>query len=242
MGSYMLKGVYFDWKDLVFVCFSVNFITIIIKIITNIITVINIFMGGSGLYGQCPFEIIFSEKDIVPKGVFLMGGAFSPNTTEMTDPDFETFVESFPLVPGRISHCSIKVDINLRNFKETFIWACSSLPFRWAPPWWFSLGATPPQPWSPNTLVLILNPWMLLQGHWAMKFQCVKANLKSENMALAHPREVGALKHVLLHLIANCIVFCLLRYVACTAWVSLSCMEYIVAIWSHYCDPVAWAE
>ena len=105
---------------MVFVCFSVNFITIIIKIITNIITVINIFMGGTGLYGQCPFEMIFCEKDVVPKGVFLMGGAFSPNTTEMIDPDFEVFVESFPLVPGRISHCSIKVDINLRNLKRNF--------------------------------------------------------------------------------------------------------------------------
>ena len=42
-------------------------------------------------------------------GVFLMGGAFSPNTTEKIDPDLEHFVETFPLEPGRISHCSIEV-------------------------------------------------------------------------------------------------------------------------------------
>ena len=43
---------------------------------------------------------------------FLMGGAFSPNTTEMIDLDSEEdFVESFPLVPGRISHCAIQVSL-----------------------------------------------------------------------------------------------------------------------------------
>ena len=38
-----------------------------------------------------------------------MGGAFSPNTTEKIEPDLEHFVETFPLEPGRISHCSIEV-------------------------------------------------------------------------------------------------------------------------------------
>jgi len=49
---------------------------------------------------------------VTPRGVFLMGGAFSPNTTEMIDPDLEVFVESFALVPGRISHCSIQVNFS----------------------------------------------------------------------------------------------------------------------------------
>ena len=50
---------------------------------------------------------------VTGRGLFLMGGAFSPNTTEMIDLDSEEdFVESFPLVPGRISHCAIQVSMS----------------------------------------------------------------------------------------------------------------------------------
>jgi len=50
---------------------------------------------------------------VTGRGLFLMGGAFSPNTTEMIDPDSEEdFVESFPLLPGRISHCAIQVSLS----------------------------------------------------------------------------------------------------------------------------------
>ena len=47
------------------------------------------------------------------RGLFLMGGEFSPNTTEILEPDFGDFVASFSLLPGRISHCSIQVGIFL---------------------------------------------------------------------------------------------------------------------------------
>ena len=46
---------------------------------------------------------------VTSKGIFLMGGEFSPNTTELIDPHLENSVESFPLLPGRVSHCLIKV-------------------------------------------------------------------------------------------------------------------------------------
>ena len=48
---------------------------------------------------------------VTPRGLLLIGGIFSPTTTELVTSSSSTSTKSsFTLEPGRIGHCSIQVE------------------------------------------------------------------------------------------------------------------------------------